>query len=367
MIICMKIQLAPAEITRFQTLMGVLSNNIDASDLVNEYIASDSNLLLQKQLRHPVSDALVVEKIIRNLSLDRRNPQSRVIINEHVTPAVKKLSVSDYINNPFFTTVLGQKSQFGDWNFSVEQYQPYELFVCNDLVSSEATKYREQLSLGYFDETFTYLSISQANSNWMSITPNEINTMKKHIDSASGNVLVFGLGLGYYPFMISMKPSVSQVVVVEKDANLIKFFQDVLLPQFPYGSKIRIVESDVFVFLQEAQLSYYDYLFIDLWRTSEDGLPLYLRIKSMLKQLHPIHTSFWIEESLIAMLRRVMLTVISEVLDGATEHNFNTSYSPIDSIINAIYHHHKGITIDSFRKLMEMISDEYLKEMEVTL
>ena len=39
----------------------------------------------------------------------------------------------------------------------------------------------------------------------MTITPDEIETMKEAVDQAFGNVLTFGLGLGYYAYMVSEK------------------------------------------------------------------------------------------------------------------------------------------------------------------
>lgn len=51
---------------------------------------------------------------------------------------------------------------------------------------------------------------------WMTITPNEIETMKEAVDKAFGNVLTFGLGLGYYAYMVSEKVNVESITVVEK-------------------------------------------------------------------------------------------------------------------------------------------------------
>jgi hypothetical protein len=40
---------------------------------------------------------------------------------------------------------------------------------------------------------------------WMTITPNEIEIMIKPVDEAFGHVLTYGLGLGYYAYMVSKK------------------------------------------------------------------------------------------------------------------------------------------------------------------
>ena len=74
----------------------------------------------------------------------------------------------------------------------------------------------------------------------MSVCPSEINSMARHIDKAHGRVLVLGLGLGYYLYMSSMKPEVNSVDVVECQPEIIKLFDENLLPQFPFREKIRL-------------------------------------------------------------------------------------------------------------------------------
>ena len=82
----------------------------------------------------------------------------------------------------------------------------------------------------------------------MLITPNEINTMQPVIDNVSGNVVTFGLGLGYFAYMCSIKNNVNGITIVEKDKNVIELFEKYILPQFEYKDKIKIVNSDAFDF-----------------------------------------------------------------------------------------------------------------------
>ena len=56
---------------------------------------------------------------------------------------------------------------------------------------------------------------------WMTVTPNEIETMKEPVDQAFGNVLTFGFGLGYYAYMISEKEEVTSITVVEINGDVI--------------------------------------------------------------------------------------------------------------------------------------------------
>lgn len=68
---------------------------------------------------------------------------------------------------------------------------------------------------------------------WMAIKPNEIETMRQPIARAAGQVVAFGLGMGYYAFMVSEKPEVKTLTIVERDENVIALFREHILPQFP--------------------------------------------------------------------------------------------------------------------------------------
>ena len=59
----------------------------------------------------------------------------------------------------------------------------------------------------------------------MSIIPNEIETMKEAIETVKGNVLVYGLGLGYFPYMISLKNDVNKITIIEKEDILFEEYK----------------------------------------------------------------------------------------------------------------------------------------------
>ena len=60
---------------------------------------------------------------------------------------------------------------------------------------------------------------------WMSTDPNEIITMNPYIQKAHGDILVMGLGLGYYPFMTALKDDVKSITIIEKDPKVIDIFK----------------------------------------------------------------------------------------------------------------------------------------------
>lgn len=81
--------------------------------------------------------------------------------------------------------------------------------------------------------------------------PSEIETMRAPIEEATGRVVTFGLGLGYFAYMVSEKPDVTSLDIVERSEEAIALFERNILPQFPNKEKIRIIRSDAFGFLNE--------------------------------------------------------------------------------------------------------------------
>ncbi|SFS94039.1 hypothetical protein [Paenibacillus sp. 453mf] len=60
----------------------------------------------------------------------------------------------------------------------------------------------------------------------------KIETMKEPVEAAFGNALTFGLGLGYYAYMVSEKDNVKSVTVVEANEHVIRLLKEHILPQY---------------------------------------------------------------------------------------------------------------------------------------
>jgi spermidine synthase len=133
----------------------------------------------------------------------------------------------------------------------------------------------------------------------MAIKPSEIRSMRKPVSCVSGNVITFGLGLGYYTFMVSQKNEVEHITVVERDSSIIHLFQDYILPQFPHKEKVSIIQSDAFKYMKEQMpKEHFDYAFVDLWHDSSDGLPLYLKARKLAEDIPQTHFLYWVENTL---------------------------------------------------------------------
>lgn len=204
---------------------------------------------------------------------------------------VFELDKNKYEDNLYYKNISFKNIKSNKWSFRYESYKPYEAFVFNDLRKINDKLYP---CIGYFKEEYKYPAVLENNREWMLITPNEIETMEKPINEATGNVLTYGLGLGYYAYMVSMKEDVKTVTIIEKDKEIIELFNKYILPQFKYKDKIKIINMDAFeYFIKDI---YYDFVFVDIWHDPSDGIDLYLKFKSLEKK--NIKYSYWIEDTI---------------------------------------------------------------------
>jgi hypothetical protein len=60
------------------------------------------------------------------------------------------------------------------------------------------------------------------------------------------------------------------------------------------------------------------------------------------------------------MLRRCLLTVVEESLEGYKDKDYLKAQNEYDEIINSLYFKTKNLSISSFNELMELLSDKSL-------
>ena len=154
--------------------------------------------------------------------------------------------------------------------------------------------------LGYFTRKTNFPSIYEGNIPWMSVIPSEINTMKTPIDHAHGKMLVLGLGLGYYAYMIGRKKDVQDITVIEQSAAVIQLFKDSILPQFEpaAAAKIHIIQADALQYMKNVQEGQYDGIFADLWQGAVDGAADYHQLHPYEQILKSTKFDYWIERYL---------------------------------------------------------------------
>ncbi len=152
--------------------------------------------------------------------------------------------------------------------------------------------------LGFFDSKVSFPSIYEGNMPWVSVCPSEINSMQIDVDKAHGRCLVLGLGLGYYPYLISFLDNVKSITIVEISKGIIDLFEKHILPQFKYKDKIKVVHADAIEYMKSVERDEYDYVYADIWEGQVDGAPLYTQIKAHENRLPYTNFAYWIEEEI---------------------------------------------------------------------
>ena len=186
-------------------------------------------------------------------------------------------------------------SQAGAFELGYASYRPYELFVADDLRAYPDGAVLPVL--GYFTRPFAYPVLTENGREWMTATPNEINTIRPMAEAAHGHVLTLGLGLGYFAFHALLNPRVERVTAVERSADAIRLFRERILPAFPRPERLTILQADAFAAAPALYRSgQYDFVFADLWHDAADGLPMYERLKKM--EVPGSEYRYWIEKTL---------------------------------------------------------------------
>lgn len=347
-------KLSDIELNKCKKLLAVKELNISAAEYYIDYLTN--NYLEIKEATSPNDWFDKFKKI--------ENPNNKVILNSKMN-LVTKLDPINFFSDKYYQTIGQIKASDADWKFSTYSYTSFEGFVSNEIVV-DPDYFAEHTPISYFDKEFPFFAVTQKDEIWMSIIPHEINTMKQPIENAFGNVLVLGLGLGYYVFNVVSKKNVNSVTIIENDKKIINLFNKYLLPKFPNKEKISIICADAINFIKDSPKKF-DYVFADIWHNVGDGEMLYLKLKGKEKYKPNAKFDYWIETSIIAMLRRQTLTIFEEYLDGFTEKDYQHSANDNDLIINKIYYYHKNTVIKNFNDLHHILTDDSLKLMAKNL
>ncbi|MBQ8311139.1 MAG: hypothetical protein IJX80_09035 [Clostridia bacterium] len=301
-----------------QQLQETIKENRIIVRILSEYINNHPRFLTKEMVDELARDCDVsADEAFRTLlcaacGLDTAEERGhRLLEQRYFIPGLRRLDSATYREDAYAKTIHIPEIKHGKWELCMHSYVPYEPFVCNHPVLTK--DFREIPQIGYFDEEFSFPAVLENGIEWMTVTPNEIETMREPIRESHGRVLTLGLGLGYYAFHITEKADVKSLVVVERDAEVIALFKKYILPQFPHGDKLTVVQADAFAYMEEKMPHEgFDYVFCDLWHDASDGLDLYLRLKQYEKKHPDTRFSYWIEPSLLSVLRNMVFDRITD-------------------------------------------------------
>lgn len=278
-------------------VFALLSNYLNnASDYINK---EEIEEIVKCGVSYEYAFALILAAAFE-LEIDD-NIEDRDLFNNYFVKMVHKLDANGYCDNPYYKNIKIPTVKAGSSELRYEKYKPFEGFVCNDIIPTEEGRQIPQI--GFFETEFGFPAVLENGRLWMSITPNEIETMKEPVDRGFGKVLTYGLGLGYYAYMASQKNNVESITIVENNQDVIDLFNSYLLPQFQNAQKIKVIKADAFEYAEKHMTNgKYDFVFTDLWHDVSDGIGMYLKMKEYENQNPDTVYTYWIEKSILCYL-----------------------------------------------------------------
>ncbi len=208
----------------------------------------------------------------------------------------KKFTKRDFDTNKYLKAIKKVPTvQIGNLTLTECEYSRGEFFQYD---YPDFTKPFVVPKIGFCTDNVSFPTLYEGVMPWMSICPSEIYSMQSQMDSAFGNVLVLGLGLGYYPFIIANSEKVKSITIVEINPTIIEIFNKYLFPHFSNKDKIKIVCLDAIKYLDTVTPTDYDYCFCDIWESQIDGAKFYKLIKPYESILPNTKFTYWIEDQI---------------------------------------------------------------------
>ena len=260
-----------------------------------------------------------------------RSLRDRELIKDYLTPSVRLLDAKKYENDPYYKNIHLENIKGENWEIQWESYAPYRAVICDDMIIKD--DFTEIPPLGFFTEEFRFPAVLEGGNEWMTLTPVDLDTCTYAIEAAHGKVVTFGLGLGYYAYMVSEKESVESITVVEKSAEVIELFKKHILPQFPNKDKVKIVESDAFEYAEKQMpAENFDIAFVDTWRDASDGAPMYEKMKALEHLSKNTKFLYWIENFLVSRLRAIKFEELCERVERGEQISYPDILAQLENI-----------------------------------
>ena len=269
-------------------------------ELISEYLTFTPGAIAPEDARALTADGLSPHEaylalLAARCGLDTAKPEDARLYRGYFPRMIRQHDPAVYEADAYFQAVKPAIGAKEGVDLVYERIEPMELFVADDFCQDRAGRILPQL--GWFDQAFDFPALREDGLVWMTVTPNEINTIQPAVRRSCGKVLTYGLGLGYYAFHCLMKKDVRSVTVVEKNPAVIEVFTKHLLPFFPRKEDLHIVQADAFDYAENVMpYEGFDTVFTDLWHDVADGLPLYKQMKAL--ETPGPNYLYWIEKTL---------------------------------------------------------------------
>jgi hypothetical protein len=275
------------------------------------------------------------------------------------------ISSREYQNSPYNRSIKLDRIKSSEFTYKTELINSNELFSLSSIIYDPNRELNDSMRLVALDEPYEAAFLYQNDEVWMLDAPSEAETINPYAHKAFGNVLTFGLGIGYFPFMSMLNPNVKSITVIEKSRAVIDMFNTYIKPQFPTQIAFNIVEGDAFDYFNETEIEKYDYVFIDIWQSNDDGLII---IEKLLENYLPPFdkVDFWIESSCFEVMPTLILLYFEAL---SRNKSFKTEDRVYQRLVRKIekYFNSMNQTIDDENKLKDYMYDTKLHRLIVSI
>lgn len=158
--------------------------------------------------------------------------------------------------------------------------------------------------IGYFETDINLPVLKEGMKVWMSPAVSEINSMRDGIKKGHGKCLTMGLGIGVIPYLWLLKDEVESVTVVEFNQDVINLFEKYIRPQFKTNKKLELIHGNAFDYYNEEFLNQFDYVYVDFWESTKDGLEFYTKL--MEKKVDFPRVDYWVEDSMLCDVKYIV-------------------------------------------------------------
>ena len=271
------------------------------------------------------------EKLLKNYIKSKLNiseEEYNKIFNK-----LEKINAYSFMNEPYLRNIKLKEVNKNDFSIKKVFYKQNE-FCFIDLYQQDSDLNRKQ-SIGVFDDIASTYALYKNDELIDIVNPMEINMRAKTLRNINGIVLIFGLGLGYLPYMASLKDEVKKVIIVEENADVIDLFNDNILPFFENKHKIEIVNGDLSKYVEYINNYNCDCVVVDNLENSEFDQGIYKVLITQEKDFPKINFYYSFEECYLS-----------------------------DMIINIYQYFSAKLGTDDFQKYFKLIAEKIWTEMD---
>lgn len=243
------------------------------------------------------------------------------ILEKHGYNSTRDLIVNEklILKNPYYKNIKLKNTDNKVFKFEEEIIPKNHAINISWVQPDEKKEMNDFIRMGYFKSNVKVPTLKQVTDKgeitWMSPTLAEQNTIDPFINkNAKGNILTFGLGIGYFIYMASLKEEVESITIVEYSQEVIDMFTEVILPQFETKKEIKIIKGNAFEYFNKNFLDKFDYIFVDIWENNEDGFEI---IQKLLEQEnYKGNIDYWVEFSCYMHIRMLMFLYLRSLAQG---------------------------------------------------